>query len=828
MWHRVEEILDQVLELPEEERAAQVELATTDEPLVRAEVERMLEAMAASNDLLAKPPPLVARDVLENPPEPMQELPAGTIVGQYRIVELLGRGGMGSVFLAERSDGTFEKQVALKVVQRTMASADTLRRFDEERRILGRLEHPNIAGILDGGITDDGVPYFVMDLARGDAIDVHCDRLRLGVRERVRLFRTVCDAVQYAHGSLIVHRDLKPGNIVVDTTGKVRLLDFGIAKALDEGADRTIAETVGPAQRLTPEYAAPEQITGEPTTTATDVYALGAVLYELLVGERPYEVDNRSIAAMARVICFQEPLPPSERVRQGAAGFDRAAELRATTVSGLATALSGDLDAIVSKALEKEPGRRYGSAAEFSADLRRFVEGWPIRARPQTGWYRTSKFLRRYKTQVTAVGFALLVLASGVVATTLQWRAAVRERELREMEAERAGLASDFLITTLEQLAPERLGKPTLEPREVILLGIDNLGDLQATPDLRAGVMNTLGQVSLSLSEYQLADSLFRGALEILDGNGDAGTRLERAESMTGLGYRFLRGTGDMDQAIRWFAGALELRQGLGPVGDTLVARSLTDLGFAMYGADQYDDASAALEQALRLDPPGPLRARTLEFLANTLAAVARELAASEPEGATAALARAHRAGNDALEVSAREFGDQSIQVADALMTLTEISLLRGENAQARAHALDALDITLSIYGPRSSRTAIAHGWVAQAEEAIGNLEAAKSSFRAALDTHGEVAPAWAWRSRLGLARVLIRGAEFREAEPLLLESLDSIQPAAASPEETTTAFALLERLYAEWDQPERERAVRERLARAGAPGPGPVSVRRP
>ncbi len=830
LWRRVEEILDQAMELPEEQRAPYVERATPDEPRVRAEVERMLEAMAASEGLLAEPPPLVARDVLENPPEPFEELPAGSIVGQYRIAELLGRGGMGSVFLAERSDGTFEKQVALKVVRRTMASADTLRRFEEERRILGRLEHPNIAGILDGGVTDEGLPYFVMDLARGDAIDVHCDRLRLGIRERVRLFRTVCDAVQYAHGSLIVHRDLKPGNILVDNSGTVRLLDFGIAKALDEGADRTVAETVGPAQRLTPEYAAPEQITGEPTTTATDVYALGAVLYELLVGERPYELENRSIAGLARVVCLQEPVPPSERVRAGGDAGARAADLRSTTVNGLASALVGDLDAIVSKALEKEPGRRYGSAAEFSADLRRYLEGWPIQARPQTGWYRTVKFLRRYRTQVTATGFALLMLGSGIVATTLQWRSAVRERELREREAERAGLASGFLVTTLQDLAPERLGKPTLEPRDVILRGMENLDDLQATPNLRAGVMNTLGQVSLSLSEYHLADDLFRGALDVLEGDETTGSSLERAESMTGLGYRYLRGTGDIERAIDWFAGALALREGRGSAGDSLVARSLTDLGFALYGGDRYAEAAEALQTALGLDPPGPLRARTVEFLANTLAGMAKELKASKADGGADVLARADQAAWEALEVSEREFGDRSLQVADAFLTLAEISLLQGENAEARDHALRALDINLSIYGERSTRTAIAQGWLAQAEEALGDLETAKASYAAARDTYLEVAPEWAWRPRLRLARVLIRQGDFMQAEPMLLQSLESLSPDTAPSDETATALELLDRLYREWDQPDRERAYRDRIARGGIAGPGrePVSARRP
>ena len=819
LWKRVEEILDQALEVPEDERAALVEAATGGDPALRAEVERMLRACAASEGMLDDPPPLVARDVLDAAPEPVPELAPGTIVGQYRIVDLLGRGGMGAVFLAERSDGTFEKQVALKVVQRLVASDDTLRRFRSERRILARLEHPNIAGILDGGVTQDGRPYFVMELARGDAIDEHCDRLRLGTDARVRLFQTVCEAVQYAHGSLVVHRDLKPSNILVDRTGAVRLLDFGIAKVLDEEHGDTEGQTVGPTQRLTPEYAAPEQVTGEPTTAATDVYALGVVLYELLTGRKPYEIANRSIAGIARSVCFEEPPPPSERADDRTPEAGDLSAARSTTASGLASQLEGDLDAIVLKALEKDPARRYGSAAEFTADLRRYLEGRPVHARPATRWYRSAKFVRRYRTQVGATVVALTALTAGVIASTLQWRAAERERMLREREAERASLASDFLITTLQDLAPDRIGKPTLEPREVILVGMDNLGDLEATPDLRASVMNTLGQVSLSLSEYELADSLFAGALGILGDDDATEIALDRAESMTGLGYRFLRGTGDPAQAIPWFDRALTLRQQHLQPGDSLIAASLTDLGFAMYGADRFSEASAVLHQALALDPPSLLRVRTLDFLTNALARVATTLEDQGQTGDAAdTLAHAHALGQEALALGEQSFAGPSAAVANVLLSLTQVALLQGDAQQSLDYADRSLAMTRGVFGNNSSRTAIALGWVAQAAEATGDLELAERSFREALATHGRVTPAWAWRPRLGLARVLTTLGRFDEAELLLVQSLSDETTADTRSEEESSALALLVQLYERWERPERARATRARLESSSAP----------
>ena len=806
LWARVEPILDRILELPEEQWDQAIEDATTGDPPLRAEVERMLTGVAASEGMLETPPPFVGRDLVESLPELVQ----GSEVGPYRVLEPLGRGGMGVVFLAERSDGSFEKQVALKVIQRHVVNEDTLQRFEEERRLLARLDHPNIAGILDGGLTEEGLPYFVMDLALGEAIDEHCDRLRLGLVDRVALFRTVCDAVQYAHGSLVVHRDLKPSNIVVDRSGDVRLLDFGIAKALDDRDLGAAPQTIGPTQRLTPEYAAPEQVTGEPMTAATDVYGLGMVLYRLLSGYAPYEIDDRSIAGIARAICFAEPKRPSERLGLDVEAQGHA-ERRGTTVPALRNALRGDLDAIILKALEKAPERRYGSVADFAADLRRYVEGRPIQARPHTTWYRLSKFVRRYRTQVAAASVAAAGLVGGVVATTVQWRAAVLERELREQEAERASLASGFLLTTLQDLAPERLGRPTLEPREVILLGMENLDDLQTTPRLRAGVMNTLGRLGLSLSEYQLADSLFRGALDVLATSGDPESALEQSESMTGLGFTYLRGTQDLEEAIPWFQSSLDLIRAELPPGDSLVVARMIDLGFALYAGDRFPTAATVLEEALDLDPPPGQRARGLDFLTNTRVATARELTArGRASEASSIVDGARDVGLAALALSDSLYGRRSAQVANTLMSLTELEIMAGSAGLAREYAAESLDIVLDIFGDRSSRTALAYGWVARAAVADGDDAVAEEAFQASITAHDRVAPAWTWRSRVGLAGVFLRQGRYPEAESLLISVADAVDDPGL--EGQLEALSDLVGLYEQWGRPEAAEQYRTRI----------------
>ena len=413
-FRRVDALFDEALDLPADRQTAFVENACADDPELAREVLGLLRAQQSSAGFLDTPALQFAAPFFDA----AEVLGSGTPgrVGPFRIVGMLGRGGMGEVFLAQRDDDQFEQRVALKLIQRGAASH--LHRFLDERRILARLEHPGIARLIDGGLTEHGQPYFAMELVEGEPIDRFCDSHNLDVEGRLQLFSAVCDAVSYAHQHLVIHRDIKPSNILVTPNGQVKLLDFGIAKMLDAPAAHDATRTG--LYVLTPEFAAPEQVRGEPVSTATDVYALGVLLYLLLTGKRPYDVRGKSPGEIERVIADVEPPRPSTVVDHA-----RARELR------------GDLDAIVLKALRKEPARRYPSVSALLEDLARFRSGLPVQARPSGAGYRVRKFVRRNRTGVAAAAVAVSALLAATAFSAAQMRVARRERDFALQEAKR-------------------------------------------------------------------------------------------------------------------------------------------------------------------------------------------------------------------------------------------------------------------------------------------------------------------------------------------------------------------------------------------------------
>jgi eukaryotic-like serine/threonine-protein kinase len=361
----------------------------------------------------------------------------------YKILRTLGQGGMGVVYLAKREDSNFAQRVALKVIKRGMDTDDIVRRFEVERKVLSGLNHPGIARLIDGGTTEDGRPYFALEYVEGVPLDKYCDAQRLSTTQRINLFKKVCAAVHYAHQNLIVHRDLKPGNILVTSEGEPKLLDFGIAKLLNPSMFEMV-ELTGPGLRLmTPEYASPEQVRGDPITTASDVYSLGVMLYELVTGRRPYKFKTRLQHEIQRIICEEEPERPStmiSRLREAEATTPSApsdaltsqqiAAVRDGDVERLKKKLRGDIDDIVLKALEKSPQRRYTSAEQFAEDLERHLSGQPVTARPASAAYKFQKFVRRNRGPVAAGVALFLVLSAGVATTTAQWQRAEGEREV--------------------------------------------------------------------------------------------------------------------------------------------------------------------------------------------------------------------------------------------------------------------------------------------------------------------------------------------------------------------------------------------------------------
>ena len=446
-YRRVDTIFDAAVDVPTSERTAFVERECGGDEELRAEVLELVRAYHSSDSPLEAPAARLAAPFLDAAAAIAGPVPDQ--VGPFRVVREIGRGGMGRVFLGERADGQFEQRVAIKLIQH--GAPGVLRRFVEERRILARLEHPGIARLVDGGITDAGLPYFAMELVEGEPIDRYCEAHGLTVDQRLELFAGVCDAVAYAHHHLIVHRDLKPSNILVAADGKVKLLDFGIAKLLGaEQASDDVTRTGFSA--MTPEFAAPEQIRSSPVSTATDVYALGVLLYLLLTGERPYDVRGKSPAEVERIVCVEEPPKPSAKAP---------AEARRR--------LRGDLDLIVMTALQKQPERRYQSPAALAHDLQRFRQGRAILARPVTASYRLGRFVRRNRAAVAGGAAVALALVAATAVTSAQMVEAQRQRDEARVqrdravyEQQRATASSGFMEALLGSVAPD--GRPYTTP----------------------------------------------------------------------------------------------------------------------------------------------------------------------------------------------------------------------------------------------------------------------------------------------------------------------------------------------------------------------------
>lgn len=452
-------------------------------------------------------------------------------VGPWRLRSELGRGSMGTVYLAERDEEDFQQHAALKLIRHDLGE-EAQERFRAERQILAQLQHPNIAHLLDGGVTDPesgpgqaGRPYFAMEYVDGVPLDRYCNENGLGVEARLRLFQQVCAAVSFSHRNLIVHRDLKPSNVLVtepdsgtttgtgtENGGQVKLLDFGIAKVL-EGAEAGAALTRTGERPMTPLYAAPEQVEGAPVTTATDVYTLGVVLNELLTGALPYPVRWKSVAEVAQVISNSDPNPPSEQV----AGEDEQsfADSHGLSAQALRRKLKGDLDMIVQKALRKEPGRRYTSAAELGQDIERYLDDRPVEARPVTTGYRLRRFVARNRTTVLSAAVAVFALVVGLGVAVWQAQVAATERDRARAAQAEAEEAVTFLTSLFENATPGEAKGDTLTVFDLVDRGRDRLSTLSDQPALQARMFDVVGEVHEELSDYNTADSLLRRSVQL-------------------------------------------------------------------------------------------------------------------------------------------------------------------------------------------------------------------------------------------------------------------------------------------------------------------------
>jgi tetratricopeptide (TPR) repeat protein len=610
------------------------------------------------------------------------EAEAPVRVGAYRIVSELGRGGMGAVYLADRVDGDFQQRVAIKMIGTSDADDPLHQRFIAERRILAGLIHPHIARLLDGGVTDDGHPYLVMEYVDGLPITRYCDRHQLDINARLRLFVDVCGAVQHAHQNLVIHRDLKPSNILVSADGVVHLLDFGIAKLIESGT-AAAPQTRIESRMMTPEYASPEQVRGETLGTASDIYSLGVLLYELLCGCAPYRFSTRSPLEVATLVCDQDPVRPAVRVKE----------------------LEGDLDGIVMMAMRKEPGRRYASVDMLRQDVERHLAGLPVMAHRGGRRYRIGKFVRRHRVEVaaaTAVGAALVI---GLSVAVLQGRRATRERDRAEQALAESNGVTDFLLELFRTGETGEVPATQLTALDLLRRGALQADDLSNQPMVHARLLDVIGQMSFNLGRLDEAQARLEQAIAIRRSAGGAADDLAR--SLIHLSWVH-RTRNHHDRARPLVMEALDLRRRSLPAGHPDIADALYELGWIAYGADQERLYRQALEILTPIPAAADRRITMLQGLATNLRRQGRLAMihlgdhVNDIEEDAAAAERLYRRG---LELLTRHYGEGSIRLLHGMNSLVGLLGSRGDT-EAEAIARRALAISQSATGPEHPRVA--------------------------------------------------------------------------------------------------------------------------
>ena len=768
---RVDAVLDAVLTREPTQWPALLDEACSGDPELRREVEALLARLDTAGRFLDSPPGAIAAALVAESRESESELAAdsfaGRRIGAYRVDRELGRGGMSRVFLAERADGEFEQQVALKLLRPGLDSDLDLARLRAERQILATLNHPNIARLFDGGVTDEGLPYLVMEYIDGQPLDRYCAERGLTIRQRLEIFRTVAEATEYAHRNLVVHRDLKPSNILVTADGTVKLLDFGLAKLLEPDARTPMPTTRAGHGWMTPEYAAPEQIRGTGVNTVTDVYQLGVVLYELLAGRLPFG-HHRSLYELQTAILGEEPAPPSAAVLRGtAAGAPNDSDAPGEpgdVARARSRALRGDLDAIVMKALHKEPDRRYPSAAALREDLSRHIEGQVVAARPDRAGYRLRKFVRRHRGGVVVAA----AVAIGVVV------AAIREYRLRgvaETEARTAGAVEQYLVTAFGAADPFLPGDTSASQsttRDLLDRGVARLDTaLAGQPEIRARLRTTLGRVYVNLGLYEQAAPQLQLAVKeqrALTGDRHSAT----ATALDELGQ--LRGhQGKLDEADSLLAAALELRRALLGSRDSNTAVTMEHLAKVRRDRNEYAAAEVLAREAL---------------------AVRRAL-----------------------------HGDTALPTAASEHLLAEVLNSRGADEEAAVQYRNALATRERLAGPNHALVAMTLFNLGLTERRLGRIPAAESLYRRTLDIQqralGKDHPLVA-STLNGLADLLQKAtSRSEEAESLLRQALAINRRAYGGqhPEVSTNLGNLAVIVRERGDYDEAEKLLRQALA---------------
>ena len=740
-WNVVQKLYNELLPLPPDKQEQVLREQCEGDQALFEEVWSLLQAGKEASQFLRQ-----SADTLF-----AQELEPGTTIGAYRLIRPLGRGGSGTVYLAWQRSETVERLVAIKVLRPGLDDAATRERFSLEQQVLADLQHPHIARLYDAGVTAGGRPYAVMEYVDGLPLDTFCAERTLSLQERLSLFIQVCDAVQYAHSKLVLHRDLKPSNIFVTQEEggppRVQLLDFGLAKLLDpeHRADLTATQE----RALTPHYASPEQVRGAPVSTATDVYSLGVVLYELLTGAKPLDLSDASPISWERIIAEENPTLPSKKA---------ASQADDDTQTHAPSALEGDLDNIVLKALRKEPARRYESVRALADDIERHLKGHPVTAREPTWRYRASRFVKRHRSAVVASIVALLLVLGGASAALWQASIAATERDRAQEEAAANQQSLDFITGLFESAAPNPADGEDLTAQVLLERSIDRIDALESQPRAQGRLLRLIGDIYRQLGDRDQAEALLTQAIERKQPLTDDASRLELTSSQMSLAYLFIE-QGQYEKAEELYSLALSERQDLLPSTDPMVGAAKNGMATVLSSVGRLTEAASYGNEALAI----------LE------AAYDGENASVRNEKAAALLQLGniyHKLGDydraihyyqRHLPIARLAHGDIDIRVSTSLNNLGSIHSERHEFEEAIALVSEALDIRKTIFGENHYATAniMANLGVMkyQVEDYAGALDLAQQSHVIQRRVHGDVSP-WTTTVASLIARIHSRTGE--------------------------------------------------------------------
>ena len=801
-WLKIKWIVQSAMEKPEGERHQFAAEECGDDDALLFEVNALIASHAEAEELFESP----AFDALSNlVDDSTHNSLIGHVVGSYRLEEEIGRGGMGTVYLAARADEAFEKKVAIKVIKRGLDTDEIVTRFKHERQILAVLDHPNITRLLDGGSTEEGLPYLVMDHVAGLPLNVYSDKHQLSIKQRLEIFLQICSAISYAHKNLIVHRDLKPSNILVVEDGTPKLLDFGIAKLLaNNGANLTVDRTVNAFRAMTPEYASPEQLSGQVVTTSSDIYSLGVVLYQLLTGYHPYKLTTKSAEEISRILTETSPTKPSSVCRS------RGIKVAVRDPDTIVRTLQGDLDNIILMALRKEPERRYFSVEQFAEDIKRYLNGMPVIAREDTFGYRASKFVNRNKAGVAAGLGIATSLIGGLIAVSRQAKIASKQRDRARDEALKAQRINRFLQKMLASADPREAGKD-MRVGDMLKIAAESVeGEFAMDPGITGDLNSTIGLTYLSLGQLDLAEKYLSSALslrlkhfpkhskdvaisknnygKLLETKGDlegagalyhealgtlrkgVGVRdADLAEVLKNIGYlTALRG--DNESAVEFHSEELDIRREVQGRDHPDYARALVRLANVFSVQGRLDDSEKLHRKALAIFKS--VYGETHPDIAMTMSNLVRDTLYSQPE-------EAERLSFEALSMRRQILGADHPDVAWSLYNLAYVLLERNEQDEADEYLRQA-------FAMRGRNLPDGHPVVSSCFLLLGRscmkralMDDARSAFEKCLELRLKTLPADHWliaTTRSFLGECLVRSGERDGGLRLLRRSFEDLQ----------------------------------------------------